>query len=466
MPVRRSIFLVAAFAALLTICGVAAWSVWSNTRDAQANTTSVHERDLAIHEALAEIRAEVYLTAILARDELLDEAPNVADYRQQFGEIQRRINTGLRTLQRLLAGKEPEAALGQLAKELDDYAVSTEVILAWTPQQRQLEREETLRQRVGRRRDILTLTERLETLATKTSAEQRMLIQAGDQSFRSSLGWIAGVALLLGAGVAGFTLYRMRALEAQSELAESELRSLSGQLRTTQEHERKYLSRELHDQVGQMLTGVRMELAAISRRTDESSPAIHEALEHAKGNVEQTLQVVRNIAMLLRPSMLDDLGLTPALTWLAKEMARSSGMEIRRDIDPRVDQLPDAHRTCLYRIVQEALTNASRHSGARTVDLKVTSGSGSVRVKVTDDGRGFDPISEKRKGLGLLGMEERIRELGGQLYVTSFPGRGTSVEIHLPEPSTLSENHFGDNHDNSSSRGRSRDRTDRIETTL
>lgn len=348
MPVRRSIFLVAAFAALLTICGAAAWAVWGNTRDAQANANRLHQRDLAIHEALGKIRSNVYLTAILARDALLDEFGSGTDYTRQSSDIQGRTRSSLQVLRQQLRGDELEAALAQLDMELNDYAESTDALLVWTPQQRQQEREEALRQRFGRRQDILRLTERIETLAVQSSAEQRMLIEEGDRSFRSSLGWIAGVALLLGAGVAGFTTFRMRALEEQSEAAESELRSLSVQLRTTQENERKYLSRELHDQVGQMLTGLRMELAAISRTEAASGPQVSSALEHAKGNVEHTLSVVRNIAMLLRPSMLDDLGLTPALTWLAKEMARSSGMEIRRDIDARVDQLPDAHRTCLF----------------------------------------------------------------------------------------------------------------------
>jgi signal transduction histidine kinase len=215
-----------------------------------------------------------------------------------------------------------------------------------------------------------------------------------------------------------------------------------------------------------MLTGLRMELAAIARSKAASAPEVTAALDRAKTNAEQTLHVVRNIAMLLRPSMLDDLGLTPALTWLAKEMERSSGMEIRREIDPAVDQLPDAHRTCLYRLVQEALTNASRHSGARTVDLRVKRARGSVRVSVTDDGRGFDLLQEKKKGLGLIGMEERVRELGGQLSITSLPGRGASVEIVLPEPM----NFEGDNHHageyHSDDRGRSRNRQDRVKTTI
>jgi signal transduction histidine kinase len=465
MPARRSIFLVAAFAALLAICGGAAWAVWSDTRVAQANAARLHERDLAIHDALAQIRANVYLNAILARDALLEAfaAPN--DYQKQFAEIQASIAAALQTLRERTDGSEMTAATKQLDAELRAYAEATTVMLAWTPERTFLERQNALRLRVGRRRDILALAERIETMAVESSAEQRKLIAAGDRYFRSSLGWIAGIALLLGAGVAAFTFFRMRALEEQSETAEAELRSLSGQLRTAQEDERKYLSRELHDQVGQMLTGLRMELAAISRSKSPTTPEVTAALDRAKNNTEQTLSVVRNIAMLLRPSMLDDIGLTPALTWLAKEMERSSGMEIRRDIDPIVDQLPDAHRTCLYRLVQEALTNASRHSGARKIELSVHRTRGSVRVCVADDGRGFDPVHEKRKGLGLIGMEERVRELGGQLYISSFPGKGASVEIFLPEPGKIEVANYASKHD-SDDRGRSRNRPDRIKTAI
>jgi signal transduction histidine kinase len=292
-----------------------------------------------------------------------------------------------------------------------------------------------------------------------------MLSAAGDGSLRASLGWITGVALLLGGAVGGLTFARMRQLEEQSASAESELRSLSGQLRTTQEDERRHLSRELHDQVGQMLTGLRMELAVIGRNQSASAPDVQAAIERAKRNTEQTLSVVRNIAMLLRPSMLDDLGLTPALTWLAKEVEHSGGIEVHREIDPAVDQLPDPHRTCLFRVVQEALTNACRHSGARAVELRVTREAGLVHVRVTDQGVGFDPSAKRNKGLGLLGMEERVRELGGHVYVTSSPGRGVSIEVDLPEPADIGETETHGNHE-SNDRRRPRDRADRVKAAL
>ena len=169
--------------------------------------------------------------------------------------------------------------------------------------------------------------------------------------------------------------------------------------------------------------------------------------------------------MLLRPSMLDDLGLTPALNWLVKEVSRSSGMNIRAEVSSGADTLPDAHRTCLYRVVQEALTNATRHSGARTIDLEVYTIGNWVKTTITDDGRGFEAGTERRKGLGLLGMEERVRELGGRISVTSAPGRGTVVDVRLPRPAPVEEPAEKiDDHD--SDRGRSRDRSDRIKTAI
>jgi signal transduction histidine kinase len=163
--------------------------------------------------------------------------------------------------------------------------------------------------------------------------------------------------------------------------------------------------------------------------------------------------------------MLDDLGLSPALGWLVREMSRSSGIDIRTEIDPAGDQLPDAYRTCLYRVVQEALTNASRHSGAHNIQVILKLDGPWVRAVISDDGAGFGTElgSElgEQKSLGLLGMEERARELGGSMRVISFPGRGTRVEIELPGPIRPAEPEGIDaaNLD----RGRSRDRSSRSE---
>jgi signal transduction histidine kinase len=152
---------------------------------------------------------------------------------------------------------------------------------------------------------------------------------------------------------------------------------------------------------------------------------------------QRNASVVRNISLLLRPTMLDDLGLIPALRWLAREVSRTGSMEVDLMAEPFVDDLPDEHRTCVFRIVQEAVRNAARHSGASQVRIyieeRMEENAASLRLSVQDDGKGFDPSQER--GLGILGMQERVMRLGGTFEVDSRPGRGTIITFGLPLPS-------------------------------
>jgi signal transduction histidine kinase len=152
---------------------------------------------------------------------------------------------------------------------------------------------------------------------------------------------------------------------------------------------------------------------------------------------EKTLNTVRDLALLLRPSMLDDFGLVPALNWHAREMAKRTGLNVRVAADEVADDLPDEHKTCIYRVVQEALHNAARHASARNLQVVVRSEGSRVVFSVRDDGSGFD----KRfvRGLGMLGMEERVRRLGGEFRIDSEPGRGTTVSAELPLPEEQQE---------------------------
>ena len=456
MPARRSILLAAALAALLLVISLSAFAVWWSARTSQQRVAALQNAHMGAGLALASIRANVYLSAILTRDYLLDnDSSHAQQYLDQFTTVQANTQKSFQTLEASGLDDAQKAALNHLRDELAAYWDPTEVILDWSQEEKRMQRAEMLRQRVRKRQEIFALAEQVEQLVTANFVKERQRITTADQEFRTSLGWTTGFALLLGLAIAGGTLARMSALERQSQMAESQLRLLSGQLRTTQEQERKYLSRELHDQVGQMLTGLRMELASIARIHADSESEVSARIARAKGTVEQTLRIVRNIAMLLRPSMLDDLGLTPALIWLFKEVARSSGFEIHSDMNPAVEGLPEARKTCIYRIVQEALTNASRHAEARNVDISLKAEEGWVVGTIADDGRGFDRSAQKGRGLGLLGMEERVRELGGSIKIASSAGSGTRVEFRLPLEVMEPKN------DTNSDRGRSRDRSDR-----
>jgi signal transduction histidine kinase len=262
--------------------------------------------------------------------------------------------------------------------------------------------------------------------------------------FRQRVTIISVVTLLLGGVLAGITIRRMRHLEKQAEArflqieeARRELRKLSDRLVTAQEEERRNLSRELHDEIGQSLSAMLVDLGRL-----EASPlggaVIRERLGAMRRSAETCVAMVRNMALLLRPSMLDDLGLIPALKWHARETTRRTGLPVKMIADEIGDDLADSYRTCMYRFVQEALNNCARHAQATEARVVVRQDADGLCVSVQDDGIGFDP--RKEKGMGLLGMEERVERLGGLFRIESQPGQGTLVSIRFLAASALRPN--------------------------
>jgi signal transduction histidine kinase len=183
--------------------------------------------------------------------------------------------------------------------------------------------------------------------------------------------------------------------------------------------------------VGQALSAVLVELRNLSAESaiqgDEQSRG---HVETVKNLAENSVRVVRNMALLLRPSMLDDLGLVPALRWQAREVSKRTSMEVSVAAELVSDDLPDAYKTCIYRVVQEALNNCSRHARAARVHIRVRQEPSRLSLSIQDDGQGFD--ARQTKGLGLLGMEERVARLGGKCEIHSALGSGTIVAVELP----------------------------------
>jgi signal transduction histidine kinase len=246
-------------------------------------------------------------------------------------------------------------------------------------------------------------------------------------------------SLIVGAFVALVTVYRVSVLERQHETqrekiqeAEADQRRLARKLVQAQETERKALSRELHDEVGQTLTALGMELGNIEiLRTAEIS-AFRARMDEAKRLNAEAMRSVRGLAMGLRPSMLDDLGLEPALQWQGREFSRHTGVPATVRVAGDFDDLDDQVRTCIYRVVQEALTNCARHAEASQVEVMVSRQSRNVRVTIKDNGTGFDVRTKTRTGMGLIGMKERVESLGGDLAISSSNGNGTAVVLSIP----------------------------------
>jgi signal transduction histidine kinase len=248
-----------------------------------------------------------------------------------------------------------------------------------------------------------------------------------------AIGFGSGLALVLGSMVYIARLER-QTRKRYVELAQSrrELQQLSSRLVDAQETERRSISRELHDEIGQALGAMLVDIGRLSTILSSDRPEIKSQLDNLKSVAERTVQAVRNIALLLRPSMLDDLGLAAALEWQGREVSRRSEIEVTVEPENVPEDMPDEYKICVYRLVQEALNNAVQHSGARNAKVTVERRASGIAVRVSDDGRGFDP--DRSRGLGILGMEERVKRLGGTFSIESKPGRGATVTAELPLP--------------------------------
>ncbi|HET9405222.1 MAG TPA: response regulator [Burkholderiales bacterium] len=213
------------------------------------------------------------------------------------------------------------------------------------------------------------------------------------------------------------------------------LRALSSRMLGIQESERSRLARELHDQIGQALTAIKINLQSLLLRSDTLRAAPH--IEDSIQIVDATIAQVRDLSLALRPPQLDDLGLVAALRWHLDRQARASGIAFRFDADPAIDGLaPDLQSAC-FRIVQEAVNNALRHARPREIKVRLRADSNELSVLVGDDGDGFDVDAARRdaatgRSLGLISMEERAALAGGRLECRSAPGKGAEIHARLP----------------------------------
>ncbi|HLV81187.1 MAG TPA: sensor histidine kinase, partial [Chthonomonadaceae bacterium] len=205
-----------------------------------------------------------------------------------------------------------------------------------------------------------------------------------------------------------------------------------------QEKERRHLARELHDEIGQALTAVKINLESLQRAAEAPRT---ERLGDSIAIVQQTLEQVRSLSLDLRPAMLDDFGLTAALRWHFDRQAKRTGIELHLDCEPFRKRLPPTIETACFRVAQEALTNILRHAKAGQVRVTLRQDAQEVLLTVEDDGAGFNVAAARRAAtrnasMGLLGMEERARLAGGRLEIVSERRRGTKIEAHFPLPPT------------------------------
>ena len=222
----------------------------------------------------------------------------------------------------------------------------------------------------------------------------------------------------------------------ESETLKEQLRGLSRQILTAQEEERKKISRELHDVIAQALMGINVRLATLKSEAGINNSGLGRNIALTQKMVTKSAGIVHKFARELRPSLLDDLGLIPALHSFMKSFTTRTGVRSHLTVFEGVEKLNAVKRTVLYRVAQEALTNVGRHAHASRVEVTIRREAKSVRLEVIDDGRSFkvQPVLLARgtKRLGLLGMRERVEMVGGSFEIESAPGKGTKVIAHIP----------------------------------
>ena len=229
-----------------------------------------------------------------------------------------------------------------------------------------------------------------------------------------------------------------RQLLAESLQLQKKLRHLSRQILEAQEEERKRISRELHDEVAQVLTGISLHLAALAQQDAVDAKSLRKKIVRTQRLVVESLNIVHQFAGQLRPAALDDLGLIPALHSYVKDFARQTGLSIHFTSFTRgkTEQLDSARRTVLYRVAQEALINVARHAQASQVNMSIRKLRDVIRMEVKDNGKSFQvqgvSPTGRNKGLGLLGMRERVEMVGGRFIVESSPGKGTTIRAEIP----------------------------------
>jgi signal transduction histidine kinase len=431
--------LITGFGVMLALLAVSAWDTLRVLAETQAGNARIHRDFLRRERTLEQIRASLHLSGSVVRDYLLlDPGQGAAEaLRGELRQIRDEMDAALLRYAGTLRPDEKEP-FERFSSEVDSYWAVLNPVFEWDAEAKRSLAYWFVRQELyPRRASVLKIARSITAVNEQTLKEGEREMAGVFQRFRQRLRWLSGIALGLGLVVALLTITYTLRLERRADLryqetlqARNELKELSARLLEVQEQERRAISRELHDGIGQSLSALLMDAGNLLETT--SNGPHRRRLESIRRLAEDSVGAVRNMALLLRPSMLDDLGLVAALEWQAREVSKRTGLRVAVVEENVPDQLPEDHRTCIYRVVQEALHNTARHARAQNARVVLRQEPGRLLLTIQDDGAGFD--AGRIKGLGLLGMAERVTHLGGDFRIESEPGRGVLVRAELPLP--------------------------------
>jgi signal transduction histidine kinase len=413
------------------------------------DAADVASRYTRAQELLSTVRAQVLLSSVRVRDTLLDPTPaSVSDNRDQLEAAHRVITMALTDYEPVIATSGESDQLRTLQREVDEFHETSLGVLADASGRSPSAIREILNTRIVPRREAaIRISDEIQSLNRRAFIRQQAdladIHRTAELQSRRSL----GVALVIGLGVllltslyAGRLEARLRHQMQRDAQMSQELQEASAKLIAAQEEERRIIARELHDEVGQVLSALKVEIDVAQRSIAAGGSAAE--LTEAQDIADGALNTVRNLTQLLHPAALDDLGLTAAIDSSLRGLARRHEIRATLHQHDLPDRLPREVELAAYRIVQEALTNVGKHASATRCDVHLTQLDDRLLIEVEDDGVGFVEDIDRpiiARGLGLISVRERASRLGGTFNILSEPGHGTRLIVTLPERNALAE---------------------------
>jgi signal transduction histidine kinase len=421
------------YIAVIAVLVLSAFEAWRIQNNLSAQNLTIYHHYAEQDQALRVLRLNLWQAGNYVRDFLIfSTAEQATQLHAQLDDLKAEDD---RALQSLDQSSARGAAIPKLRRSLGEFwNVASAVPESLVNTTNQAKFEFLQHEIVPRRGELYN------ALLDLAGADQQKL-EEGERDFAETrrrggfrLTTMLALGVLLSVVVARASLRHAQILESRAERHYHELQKLSARLLHVEEEGRRKLSRELHDEIGQALALLQIEIS--NALSIPQPPGARRPLERARELAEQTVQTIRNIALLLRPALLDDLGLVPALQFQLEDFLRRNPISCDFAEEGVADQLPDPARTCAYRVIQEALHNCEKHSAATKVRVLVRQLPDCLLAEVEDNGRGFacDSLGmpARNTGLGLLGIRERAAIAGGTLVIDSEPGRGTRVTLRIP----------------------------------
>jgi signal transduction histidine kinase len=430
--------LLAAFGGILVLMIVAGLSALDSLRKLNQVSNEVSQRFSNHSRAILTVVVSVHtysdnMERYLLNDALASGGPSATDVQNRAVAVHAALDHYPQD-----CGREERQLLTQIERQIAAEEGSFQETLTWRPSDRVQRGHAFVHQHViPVRAQLFQLASAVSALNDQKFAEENQTLSVEFGSLQTRLARMVFLTLFAGfllALAAGFYIWRLEEERRQRyvDLARSrhELAGLSHRLVAAQEAERRSISRELHDEVGQTLGALLVYVGQLTNLVPPGDTILQGQIERIKSAAESAVKSIRDMALLLRPPMLDDLGLIPALEWQAREISRRCDMEVDVEAGDLKENMPDEIKVGIYRLVQEALQNAATHAHAKHAKVVVKQDANKVVVEIIDDGEGFD--THRKRGMGILGMEERVRQQRGIFRIDSTLGKGTTVHAELP----------------------------------